>query len=220
MAMIKNQFNPDTNLGKTAVKLSDCQWHCGKHELPGTQPAKLIQTLRQHGYKIENQNRFCEFCQSKTVHRKLASTESDGSQTYRSGLPSGLRSRILSIFKNTEAITGRKMISNELEVDHKFPQVRWSTTETLHKNMSDDEIRRKFQLLTRSNNLWKSRYCEQCQKTDERGTFIGINYFAAGSSKWDAQIPGDDERGCLGCFWYDPEKWRESLNKTLLSSKK
>ncbi len=22
-----------------------------------------------------------------------------------------------------------------------------------------------------------------------------------------------DEKGCVGCFWYDPYKWREELNK-------
>ena len=49
--------------------------------------------------------------------------------------------------------------------------VQWSPEEELH---------RKFQLLTRQQNLWKSRYCERCEKTGERGTFIGINYFSQG----------------------------------------
>ncbi len=54
------------------------------------------------------------------------------------------------------------MIPNQLEVDHRFPQVRWSEDETYDPNMSVDEIYAKFQLLTRQHNLWKSRYCENC----------------------------------------------------------
>jgi len=65
--------------------------------------------------------------------------------------------------------------------------------------------------LTRQHNLWKSRYCENCAKTGERGTFIGINFFAKGGPQWDPKYRSDDEQGCYGCFWYDPDKWRKAL---------
>jgi uncharacterized protein YodC (DUF2158 family) len=48
-----------------------------------------------------------------------------------------------------------------------------------------------------------------------RGTFIGINYFALGGPDWDISIAKDDEKGCYGCFWFDPEFWRNELNKKL-----
>jgi len=107
------------------------------------------------------------------------------------------------------------MLPNQLEVDHRFPQVRWSQDETYDFDMSEEEIHRKFQLLTREHNLWKSRYCEHCKLTGERGTFIGINYFYNGGEMWDQDIPDGDEKGCFGCFWCDPESWRDSLNSEL-----
>ncbi|MGA2322901.1 MAG: hypothetical protein ABSG22_03540 [Sedimentisphaerales bacterium] len=107
------------------------------------------------------------------------------------------------------------MIPNELEADHRFPQVRWSKNETFDPDMSDSQLHNKFQLLTRQHNLWKSRYCEHCAKTGERGTFIGINFFATGGPKWDPQYPTNDERGCYGCFWYDPDVWRRAINNVV-----
>jgi len=81
--------------------------------------------------------------------------------------------------------------------------------------MSEEDLHNRFQLLTRQNNLWKSRSCERCKKIGERGKFIGINFFAEGGSHWSPEIPDDDERGCYGCFWYDPDKWRIALNNKL-----
>ena len=126
-----------------------------------------------------------------------------------------LRRRVLQHYKNTEAITLRQMLPNQLEVDHRFPQVRWTQDEIYAPHMSEERIHKKFQLLTREHNLWKSRYCERCKQTGERGTFIGINYFYEGDEIWEQNIPDEDEQGCLGCFWYDPETWRNSLNSEL-----
>ena len=107
------------------------------------------------------------------------------------------------------------MIPNQLEIDHRFPQVRWAQDETYGPDMLEEQICQKFQLLTRQHNLWKSRYCERCKQTGERGTYVGINYFYSGSGNWDNNIPSEDERGCIGCFWYDPETWRNALNSEL-----
>jgi len=107
------------------------------------------------------------------------------------------------------------MVANQLEVDHRFPQVRWSKDESYDPEMSEEEMHAKFQLLTRQHNLWKSRYCENCFKTCERGTFIGIDFFAEGGAYWNPKIKPDDERGCYGCFWYEPETWRTALNRLI-----
>jgi hypothetical protein len=213
--MVSHPFNEGTKLAKVFTVLSDGNWHCGKHELPGTQPAKAIQIIRQHGFSIENQTTYCEVCKDKTVHRRLVSTEPENVSFIRMQLPGNLRKRVLKHYNNIEAITLREMVANQLEVDHRFPQVRWSKDEAYNPNMSEDEIHMKFQLLTRQHNLWKSRYCENCAKTGERGTFIGINFFAFGGPMWDPQYKPDDERGCKGCFWYNPEVWRKAINKLL-----
>lgn len=207
-------FREGTKLYQTFQILADENWHCSKHDLPGTQPAKAIQVIRQHGYDIENKTEYCEICKENTVHRRLVSIHPSASSVTRSRLPRTLINRVKELYKNIEAITHREYSSTQLEVDHRFPQVRWSTPEGVHDpNMPEAEIIAKFQLLTRSHNLWKSRYCEACVKTGDRGTFIGINYFYAGNSVWPDEIPSDDERGCYGCFWYNPEAWRRSLNE-------
>jgi hypothetical protein len=210
--MTTHPFNEGTKLAQVFTILSDGQWHCGKHELPGTQPAKAIQIIRQHGFEIENKTIYCATCKDKTVHRRLVSIEPTKQSFARQQFPEQLRKRILQHYNNIEAITLREMIPNELEVDHRFPQVRWSENETFDPNMSDSQLHSKFQLLTRQHNLWKSRYCEHCADTGERGTFIGINFFSTGGPKWDPKYRSNDEHGCVGCFWHDPQQWRESLN--------
>ena len=218
--MAKHPFNKGTQLAKVFTILSDGNWHCGKHELPGTQPAKIIQTIRHHGFEIKKKSIYCNICEYRTVHRKLVSTEAVAVSFIRQQLPSKLRKRVLQYYKKTEAITLRAMGSQQLEVDHRFPQIRWSRDESYNSEMSDKELNKKFQLLTRQNNLWKSRYCEKCSKTGERGTFIGINFFAEGEATWDPQFAKDDESGCHGCFWYDPKFWREALNELLAQNDK
>jgi len=218
--MTKHPFNEGTRLAEIFTILSDGKWHCGKHKLPGTQPAKAIQIIRQHGFKIENSTRDCGVCKDKTVHRKLISTEPIAPSFIRLQIPSKLRQHVLRYYNNVEAISLRKMLPNELEVDHRFPQVRWGKDEIYNVEMTDKELCSKFQLLTRQNNLWKSRYCERCAKTGERGTFIGINFFYESTSNWDSKYGNDDERGCRGCFWYDPDMWRKALNVLLQRKEK
>ncbi len=210
--MVDHPFNEGTKLHQAFMILSDSQWHCGKHELPGTQPAKAIQIIRQHGFKVEKKTIPCNTCNDKTVHRRLISTIPIAASYVRLQLSDKLRKKVLKHYKNIEALSLREMTPNQLEVDHRFPQVRWSKDESYDTEMSLEDIQKKFQLLTRENNLWKSRNCEKCAKTNERGTFIGIKYFWHGSLAWDTNIPSDDEKGCLGCFWYDPETWRKKLN--------
>jgi len=213
--MTKHPFNEGTKLAQVFTTLADCEWHCGKHELPGTQPAKAIQIIRQHGFDIENKTIHCNVCNDRTVHRRLKSVEPNAPSFVRLQLPSTLRKRILKYYKNIEAITMRELVPNQLEVDHRFPQVRWSSDEQCVADMTDEEMKSKFQLLTRQHNLWKSRYCEHCVKTGERGTFIGIDYFYSGGHQWDDNIDPHDKKGCYGCFWYNPTKWRDTLNKKL-----
>jgi len=210
--MIKHPFNEGTKLAAIFTILSDGEWHCGKHELPGTQPAKAIQIIRRHGFSIENDTRHCSVCKDKIVHRRLVSTEPCSPSFVRMQIPSALRQRVLNYYKNIEAISMREMLPNQLEIDHRFPQVRWSKDESYSLSMSEEELHEKFQLLTRQNNLWKSRYCEHCEKTGERGTFIGIDFFAEGGPEWDKKFSKDDEHGCRGCFWHNPDKWRKALN--------
>ncbi|MDE0320862.1 MAG: hypothetical protein OXH86_19850 [Acidimicrobiaceae bacterium] len=108
-------------------------------------------------------------------------------------------------------------------MDHKLPQLRWGGTEVAaqqdYSAMSDEDIVDKFQLLKKSNgsvshNLLKSRACERCYKTGNRGTPFGIRFFYAGNGKW-APADKQDASGCVGCGWFDFDAWRSALNRTL-----
>lgn len=204
--------------------LSDLKWHCTKCELKSGQ-AKTWQVWRQSGIQLDTDEKgnfyktiFCEKCKNKTVHRKLKSLTILEDTNIRSGLPQKLAKRIKVVLKFEEALFLRKLLPRELEVDHKFPQVRWNKNEEKNKpDMSEKEIREKFILLTRSNNLLKSRYCEECYKTGRRGNFPGIFFWFKGDGKWDKKIDKHDKKGCEGCFWFSPYKWREELNKVIKS---
>lgn len=218
---MKNPFKINTTSYSDWEVLKDLQWHCTKCELKSGQ-AKTWQVWRQNGIQLdidEKENFYksivCENCNSKTIHRKLKSLEILEETKSRSGISSKLSSKIKATYKNEEALFLREMPSKELEVDHKFPQIRWNKNEEKYNDLTEEEIKEKFILLTRSNNLLKSRQCERCVATQKRGSFPGIYFWYQGDENWKG-INEFDEKGCVGCFWYDPYKWRDELNKKLI----
>jgi len=132
--MEESPFNEGTKIHRIFMLLVDGGWHCGKHELPGTQPAKAIQIIRQNGYEVANKTIFCSDCNDKTVHRRLVSTEPLNKSIVRSNLPETLKKRVKAVYKNTEAITQRTHQPAELEVDHRFPQIRWAKQARRHQS--------------------------------------------------------------------------------------
>ena len=80
--------------------------------------------------------------------------------------------------------------------------------------MPDDEIKKKFQLLTNQTNLQKERYCQRCVLQGKRGSFFGITWYYQGDENW-AGTSKADENGCVGCPWYDLELWKEKFNEHL-----
>ena len=218
----KNPFKDKTTSHEDFKTMSDLKWHCTKCELRSGQ-AKTWQVWRQGGIQLDVDEKgnlyktiFCEKCKNKTVHRKLKSLIILEDTKTRSGLPQKLAKKIKGVLKCEEALFLRKIMPRELEIDHKFPQVRWSKNEDKNESgMSKDKIKDKFILLTRSNNLLKSRHCERCYKTGIRGNFPGIYFWFKGEKDWDKKIDKHDKKGCDGCFWFDPDKLRKELNKVI-----
>lgn len=218
--MNNNPFKEGTTSYNDFNVLSDLKWHCTKCELKSGQ-AKTWQIWRQNGIQLDKDEKenfyktiFCQNCNNKTVHRKLVTLNISEDTKTRSNLPKTLADRIKKILKFEEAMFLRKMPPKELEIDHKFPQIRWKGNEDINNaDMSEGDIKDKFILLSRSSNLLKSRHCEKCYKTGERGTFPGIYYWFKGGKFWDKKIDKHDKKGCEGCFWNDPDKWRCALNK-------
>jgi len=46
--------------------------------------------------------------------------------------------------------------------------------------------------------------------------YCKLNEEYVGDETWRGASKSD-ENGCVGCFWYDPYKWREELNKKINS---
>lgn len=219
---MSNPFTPGTTSYKDFETMSNLEWHCTKCELESAQ-AKTWQVWRHRGIQLaqdEKENFYkwvlCPNCGKKTIHRRLLSLEILPDTRTRAGLPARLARRIKSAYSCEEAVLLRKLPPRQLEIDHRFPQTRWAEDEDVHDiNMSETDIKAKFILLTRSHNLLKSRHCERCVQTGKRGHFPGIHYWYKGDENWDSSISPNDEKGCEGCFWYAPYKWREELNKLI-----
>lgn len=219
--MKENPFRKGTDSYLTFQILSDLEWHCANCELPGSQPAATIRGLRRMGYELhtaaikgEEPPRFCQRCGRKTTHYRLTSLSATRVVKTRTALPGWLVRRVLKLYDQREALTGRKRHPRDLTVDHRVPNIRWEQTEKKYGRwISDEELLVTFQLLTNEDNLWKSRMCETCKHTGKRQPFLGIRFFYVGSEDYEGEI------GCRGCGWYNPNKWRKALNKLLTSKR-
>jgi hypothetical protein len=220
-----NPFKPKSTSYHDYEILKDLQWHCTKCELQSGQ-AKTWQTWRDaYGLQFEESSPgsrrwesriLCDTCEKKTVHRKLLTLEVSEITSARAGISTKTANRIKQLLNFEEAVWLRKLSPRELEADHKFPQIRWNKDEEANdENASDEYLISKFILLNRNNNLLKSRNCERCVQTNRRGNFPGIYFWYEGDEQWRTEP--HDERGCVGCFWYNPYKWREEINKLVNS---
>ena len=219
---MSNPFTPGTTSYIDFETMSDLEWHCTKCELESAQ-AKTWQVWRHNGIQLATDEKgnyykslLCPDCGKKTIHRRLLSLTILEDTTTRASIPQKLAQRIKKVYSCQEAVLLRNLPSRQLEIDHRFPQIRWGQDEEPHSiDMPDIHIKAKFILLNRSHNLLKSRYCERCVQTGRRGEFPGIEYWYEGSDRWSSSINPNDESGCEGCFWYDPYKWREELNNLI-----
>ena len=213
-----NPFTEGSTQYKDFEVMSDCKWHCSKCELLSGQ-AKTWQVWRQEkGIQLDQDEEghwykkiLCPKCGVKTIHRKLKSTEIlEVGLKARTGIPPQIAKRAKALYGCVDEYTLRVEPAGNLEIDHRVPQVRWTTNEDDNTNLTDDQIREKFMLLTSPNNLLKSRFCEECARTGKRAKgYKVIEFWYKGDENYDFSI------GCEGCFWHNPTKWREELNKKI-----
>jgi len=202
--------------------LADNEWKCTKCGFQqNSNLARRIQDIKDRGYVIVTKMDICSRCNSKTklTHYKLLQIER-GSETGYETISKELKERILRVLRNIDVFENRAR-GNILLPDHKFPEIRW-TEEYARDNdpdMTEDEIRNKFQLLDNKRNEQKREVCRRCFQTGKRGYPYGIKYYYEGSEDWPDNIPKkgkEAEKGCVGCGWYDLAKWRDALNETIL----
>lgn len=199
--------------------LKDGKWHCVNCELPKNPNwARRIQDLKELGYTIStNTSKYCSKCKSNKTHLMLLpikrlTVEGNGYETWSPKL----RKRIIKLLNSFDVYENR--MNPACLPDHKFSEIRWdeNTKSTNPDDMTDEEIKNKFQLLTNQRNQQKREVCRNCFQTGKRGIIYGIPFFYKGDENWDSSVPikgKEAEKGCVGCGWYDIEKWREELIK-------
>ncbi len=211
--------------------LEDRKWHCRNHEYRHIRIGQLagsggIKGLRNGGsdrlgIDIESEQRLCSKCGITTRHDRWNGHFTEVS--YYTKIPQSILKRAYSVLNKKDVVDNATRPLSQITIDHKLPMIRWNTQsekkQTNYNNMTDDEIRNRFQLLKKSNgavshNLLKSRACESCYKTNHRGEPFGIRYFYDGNHRWEG-IDKEDPTGCIGCGWYDIAAWRDSLNLKL-----
>jgi len=192
-------------------------WQCVECTLPKNPNwARRIQDLKEFGYTIATDTRkFCMNCGANKTHLILLPIKRGGLMDYgyESWSPK-LRKRILRVLDGIDVYEYRFNV--HCLPDHKFSEIRWDdkTKDENPDNMTDNEIREKFQLLTNQRNQQKREVCRTCYQTGVRGTVYGIPFYYEGSEGWDECIPKtgkEAERGCRGCAWYDIAEWRKQL---------
>lgn len=196
-------------------------WQCVECTLPKNPNwARRIQYLKEFGYTLATDtNRYCPKCGENKTHIILLPIERGGlaGNGYETWSPA-LRKRIIRVLGGVDVYEAA--VSAHCLPDHKFPEIRWDE-ETKGENpdtMSDEEIKKKFQLLTNQRNQQKREVCRTCFQTKKRAYPFGIKFFYCGGEEWDESIPAkgkDAERGCVGCGWYDMAAWRKALTEKL-----
>lgn len=191
--------------------LSDLKFHCSC-EFPSSQIASVIKDLRNDGYdfwvnrtgSIWAKNMLCIKCGNIKPHRKLLSLEKINQAIERIQFTSIIRERVLKLYENKDTFTSGR---DRLEIDHRITPDRESE-KPLPDPITDEELKKRYMVLTRVNNHIKREACKKCIQTDTRQKSItGINFFYEGTLKY--------EKTCNGCFWAFPEIWKEELNKIL-----
>jgi hypothetical protein len=203
------------------VLTKEFKWCCVSCELPPNRnPQRRIQDIKEFGYTISTiTNKICNKCKSKTTQLLLLPLPRGGITGYETWSKE-LRDKIINILKIYDVFEAKITKKEGLLPDHKFPEIRWNskTKRKSLENLSEIEIKNDFQLLTNQRNQQKREICRKCFQTGKRGLIYGIPYFYKGSIDWDKNIPKrgkDAEKGCIGCAWYDIEKWRQKLIKKL-----
>ncbi|MBW4575289.1 MAG: hypothetical protein KME08_08395 [Aphanothece sp. CMT-3BRIN-NPC111] len=194
---------------------------CGPVPKVNPQPPARLRDIKKAGFFIASKRIRCKnVCKKKTMHDLLVMITSPKELTkneLRKPISSSLNERIMKLLKRTEVVFDQQRTTKELVIDHKFPSQRWSEPETdNNNNMSDNDIKKKFQLLNNQTNLLKSRECDRCVSENIRGEFMGIKWYYSGNENWIKEK--DDESGCIGCPWYDIAEWKEQLKKAIKKS--
>ena len=182
-------------------------------------PQKVIQTIKDNGFVLSVLRGKKTENGGQTRYWLLPIPMTAG--TYYETMSEDFRNHVANILGSVDVYENRTAVG--LLPDHKFSEIRWdeNTPEDNPVDMPADKVRAKFQMMTTQRNQQKREVCRRCYKTGMRGTIYGIKYYYKGDDKWNPDIPTRGkaaEQGCVGCPWYDIQKWREELQKLIEKS--
>lgn len=206
--------------------LKDGNWHCRNCDISNPNFARRIQDIKELGYTVATHINFhCPVCGNTRSTRLLllpinrVELAGNGYETWSPAL----RSRIIRVLGGIDVYENK--LSRNCLPDHKFSEIRWddNTKSENPETMTDKEIRDKFQLLSNQRNQQKREVCRNCFQTGKRGIIYGIQYYYSGTDIWDPKIPKKGkaaEKGCIGCPWYDIDRWRKELVRLITGAQK
>lgn len=200
------------------ILASQFRWCSVPSDLPANPNwARRIQDLKEFGYTLAMQTRFDERLERSCTHLLLLPISRGGITGYEMW-SQALRNRIVTALGSYDAFEARKGRTEGLLPDHKFPEIRWDsdTRRESLEGLSENEIRRDFQLMTNQRNQQKREVCRRCYQTGKRGYPYGIKFFYEGDENWPDNTPKrgkNAETGCVGCGWYDLERWRSAITE-------
>ncbi|MBT4735457.1 hypothetical protein HOH45_08615 [bacterium] len=187
---------------------------CGAGKI-NDQPAARIRDIKKNGFVVATRTKFCRTCQKKQYHDILLMFEIEAkiSPEFRKPISNSVKERIMAVLEKKDVFFDVCRPAKDFVIDHKFPSQRWKEPESDNTQLTNEEIKEKFQLLTNQSNMLKSRLCDKCCKTGKRPDFLGIKWFYSGDEEWkeDSQT----ECGCTGCPWFDLEEWKKGLQDSL-----
>lgn len=219
----KKRWNDEMNGKETTKgffdKLLNLNWNSVQFDLPSNRNfARRIQDIKEFGYTIATDTRRkIKDTKETDTHLQLVPLPKGGITGYEIMSPT-FKSRVVEIMESINVYELSAANKHGLLPDHKFPEIRWDA-ETKVKNLDDMneiQIKEKFQLIDNQRNQQKREACRKCFQTGKRGKLYGLNYYYQGDENWSDKFPKigkESEKGCVGCGWYDIQKWRVSLNE-------
>lgn len=186
---------------------------------PNDNPARRIQDIKDFGYTVAS----IPGGPKKKTKRILLPIPLNLEMGYETFTPQ-FKSRVIRLLQGINAFEAKQTTVKGLIPDHKFSEIRWDeqTKAENSMEMTDDEVIEKFQLLDNQRNQQKREVCRRCFQEGKRGVLYGIPFFYVGDENWPKNVPTIGkaaEKGCIGCAWYDIERWRLELIKLVNGSK-
>ena len=205
--------------------ICDQEWHCrecfsrANPDIRQVAGNSGIQGLVRAGYLMDSDTRYCEDCETTSTFDRWTGTIEQSTNTGRNQLSDQLKRRVYDLYDRRDPILNNSLDYNRTVIDHRFPLQRWGDYEPPNNDDMEDEVCRElFQILRKEQqnnvNLTKSRSCETCVQTEQRGFPLGIPFWYEGGQEWPDDVPqlGEEAiQGCIGCGWYDLLEWKRQL---------